>query len=354
MLTLSFTRLFTVLVFVLLTANTFGQTIKVLDSGQSASFRGISVASASEAWVSGSQGTVIRTTDSGATWTKIDVPDSAELDFRDIEVLPDGTLILMSIGNGSTSKLFRSDDHGATWTTVLQNHDEAAFFDGIAFHRDGKRGVLFGDPVNGLMDLYLTKDGGQTWVRLPDSQRPKMADGEFGFAASGTGVAWTDQGIEIATGGTVARIHQTKSEGKTWNTIQTPLLTGRPSAGIFSMAVQNNRIVIVGGDYLKPKEAGINVAISNDHGTTFQIPTDNQLQHKACVRMIGQSQLVACGRTGVDVSENAGQTWTHLSDDSYYTMDVDQASGVVFLAGPKGSVAILSQTSKSKSESESK
>ncbi len=36
-----------------------------------ASFRGIAVRSANEAWVGGSQGTVIRTQDAGKTWTPV-------------------------------------------------------------------------------------------------------------------------------------------------------------------------------------------------------------------------------------------------------------------------------------------
>ncbi|MEP3481808.1 MAG: hypothetical protein ABJZ55_21375 [Fuerstiella sp.] len=327
-----------------------GQTVEPLQSNVTASFRGISVVSDTEVWISGSEGTVIHSTDSGNTFSKITVPHSDELDFRDIEVLPDGSILLMSIGNGESSKLFRSSDGGKNWNVVLQNQDQEAFFDGMAFHPDGKQGAMFGDPIRGLMDVYLTEDGGVTWNRLPDSHRPKLRPEEFGFAASGTGINWTHDGLQIATGGSVARIHRTTSKGRWWESMETTMLHGRPSAGIFSMAVQNQQIVIVGGDYLKPDEKGFNVAISQNGGRNLHVPANNNLGHKACVRFVSQSNVVTCGRTGIDISNDSGKTWTHLSDDAYYTLDAKFHSTIAYLAGPNGQVGKLTMAKPSASE----
>lgn len=334
-------RCFFVLIIGLSADQLMAQTIIELNSGVQASCRGIDVVSENEVWVSGSDGTVIRSVDSGETWTKVMVPDASELDFRDIEVLPDGSIILMSIGNGKLSKLFRSIDEGKTWNVVLQNQDEEAFFDGLVFHADGKRGALFGDPIDGVMDLYLTDDAGSSWKRLPMSLRPALMEGEYGFAASGTGMTWTNSGLQIATGGSVARIHRTQNQGRSWHVLGTPLLAGRQSAGIFSIAMRKDRIVIVGGDYLKPDEVGSNVATSNNAGLKFQIPAGNQIGHKACVRFLSDSTIIACGRTGIELSRDSGQTWKHISDSAYYTMNVAPESGLVFLAGPNGQVARL-------------
>lgn len=316
-------------------------SVMELPSGTEASFRGIDVVSRNEFWVSGSDGTVLHSIDAGQTMTQVDIPDALELDFRDIQVLPDGTVILMSIGNGAASKLLRSDDQGRSWKVVLQNRDADAFFDGIAFHADGKRGTLFGDPIDGAMDLYLTHDAGASWHRVAKDRRPKLEPGEYGFAASGTGIHWGKSGLRIATGGSVARIHRSTDEGMTWTVLQTPLLAGRPSAGIFSMAVDRERIVLVGGDYLKPDESGFNIAISKDSGATFQIPENSTMGHKACVLILNESTIVCCGRTGVEISTDAGAQWKHLTDTAYYTMDADHSSGTVFLAGPMGRVGQL-------------
>lgn len=330
-----------ILAIILSANNVIAQDLELLDSNVTASFRGINVVNKSEVWVSGSDGTVIRTLDSGTTWSKINVPNSEELDFRDIEVLDDGAIVLMSIGNGETSKLLRSKDAGTTWQVVLQNQDQQAFFDGMTFHADGKRGALFGDPIGGFLDLYLTEDAGLTWNRLPKNERPKVRIGEVGFAASGTGMTWTKSGLQIATGGSVARIHRTKDNGKRWETLSTTMLAGRSSAGIFSIDMLNDQIVIVGGDYLKPDETGVNVSVSSNGGRNFHVPGNNNLGHKACVKILDPTTFVACGRTGIDLSVDAGQTWKHLSDAAFYTMEADTDSQTVYLAGPKGAVAKL-------------
>ena len=58
----------------------------------------------------------------------------------------------------------------------------------MAFREDGRHAVLYGDPVGGRLDIYLTSDGGETWKPLPERQRPKLEEGEYGFAASGSGI----------------------------------------------------------------------------------------------------------------------------------------------------------------------
>lgn len=316
------------------------QEVIKLASNVDASFRGIHVVSQREAWVSGTNGTLLRTTDGGSTWTPVKVPHSEELDFRDIEVLPDGSVILMSIGNGLSSKVFRSADHGRTWNVVLQNQDEAGFFDGMDFQSDGKRGALFGDPIDGRLALFVTEDAGTTWRKLKPAETPPLAEGEYSFAASGTGLVFDDSGIMIATGGSVARIHRTTDGGKTWDALETPLPAGSPSSGIFSFARHPaGHSVIVGGDYKNPLQSGRNVAVASTN-FDFAVPPQD-LGHKACVQFVSRTVLVTCGRTGVDLSIDLGQSWTHLTDDKYYTLGVDTGSRTVYLAGPDGAIGRL-------------
>ena len=72
--------------------------VRELTTGTEASLRGVAVAGEKEAWVSGSAGTVMRTTDAGKSWFRVPVPDSDELDFRDVEIPASGTVLLMAAG----------------------------------------------------------------------------------------------------------------------------------------------------------------------------------------------------------------------------------------------------------------
>jgi photosystem II stability/assembly factor-like uncharacterized protein len=309
-------------------------------SGVDASFRGLAVRNEKEAWVTGSKGTVIRTTDAGHTWKRIAVPNSDKLDFRDVEILADGTVLLMSIGNGDASQVLRSTDAGNTWKTVLTNKDPKGFFDGMTFDTDEKKGVLFGDPINDRLDLYRTRDGGVTWQRFPKQQRPLLKKGEYGFAASGSGVVMIGRNIWIATGGSVARVLHSADDGKTWTAHTTPVRSGNESSGIFSIAfVDPKTAVVVGGDYKLPDRDRDNVARSVDGGKTWTPLPSVRMPHKACVRSLGNGRLLTCGRTGVAFSSDAGRTWKRVTKDSYFTLAVDRQSGTGFLAGGDGHVA---------------
>ena len=50
-----------------------------------AHLRGLDVGTDGSIWSSGTQGTVLRSLDSGRTWTSWNIPNAENLDFRDIE-----------------------------------------------------------------------------------------------------------------------------------------------------------------------------------------------------------------------------------------------------------------------------
>ena len=43
-----------------------------------------------------------------------------------------------------------------------------------------------GDPTADCISIIITRDGGQTWNKIPCSQLPKSKEGEAAFAASNT------------------------------------------------------------------------------------------------------------------------------------------------------------------------
>jgi photosystem II stability/assembly factor-like uncharacterized protein len=303
-----------------------------------ASFRGMAVRSPEEAWVSGSKGTVIRTVDAGKSWTRIHIAESNELDFRDIALPEPNTVVLMSAGAGDKSRIFRSTDSGSTWTVTLANRDEAGFFNAIAFF-DKHNGMLIGDPIDGRLDIYSTTDGGVTWLR---EQGPPMEQGEYGFAASGTNIATNgpDQ-VWIATGGSIARVLRGSNRGRDWSLNKTPITQGNESSGIFSIAFRDSHHgIVVGGDYKNPQLDHGNVARTSDGGATWSLVNPRgRIPHKACVRHIAGKSWMTVGRTGVAVSRDDGVSWDHVSDQSYYTFDIDSKTGIGWMAGSEGRVA---------------
>lgn len=324
-------------------------TLHIQSTGTSASFRGISVSSDGTIWVGGSDATLLSSSDRGKSWRprKLDVPDSS--DFRDVETTTSGQIVVMSAGKGADSRVMLTKNEGRSWQLVLSNPDPDGFFNGMAFANDGF-GALVGDPVNSTLTVFVTNDGGRRWRRI---RGPRVIPGEYGFAASGTGVVVdSEHRIGIVTGGSRSRYYRRQPESEDWTASDLGLRHGTASSGAFSTAFAGKFGVAMGGDYQQPERSARNVAITRDLGMTWSV-LDVSMPHKACVLALGGKRFLACGRTGIAIAAD-GSTWRELSKESFYTMaavpsstaSVESKATEVWLAGAAGRVALLTTASK--------
>ena len=245
------------------------------------SLRGASAVSRQVAWASGTHGTYLRTTDAGRTWIPAQVPDATALDFRAVVAFSADEAFLMSSGPGDQSRIYHTSDAGQHWQLQFTNTNPKGFFDSMVFW-DPKHGVVLGDPISDdtgklKFELLETEDG-QTWNPIPSVQLLEASTGEGAFAASNTCLAIVpnagalDQNLWFATGGAVARVFHSPDRGKTWQVVDTPILHGPDSAGIFSIAFRDPlHGVIAGGDYKRPKQDGPDLAFTDDGGKTWTL-----------------------------------------------------------------------------------
>src|SRR5215211_5282639 len=126
-------------------------------TGSDARLRGLSAVSSTVAWASGSQGTVLRTVDAGASWESVGPPGTADLEFRDIEAFDADHAVILSIGPGDFSRVYVTADAGQHWTLGFVNDDPNAFYDCMAFF-DRNRGLAVSDPVDGAFRIIATDD----------------------------------------------------------------------------------------------------------------------------------------------------------------------------------------------------
>jgi photosystem II stability/assembly factor-like uncharacterized protein len=312
------------------------------DSGTKARLRGVSAVSREIAWASGSQGTVIKTTDAGQTWTKLVVPDSDKLDFRDIQAFDDRMAYVLSIGPGELSRIYKTVDGGLNWTLHHTNRDSKGFLDAIAFW-DADHGLALGDPVDGHYVILATDDGGKTWSKVPDAGMPAALPGEGAFAASGTCLvvqgesnAWFGTG-----GGARARVFRSTDRGRTWAVADTPIRAGNPSSGVFGLAFKDARNgLAVGGDYKEEKDPAGNIAATSDGGKTWKpIPGTPPAGFRSAVAFApgreGQA-VVAVGPSDSDVSRDGGMTWETLETPGFHAIGFGGTSGSGWAVGEKG------------------
>jgi photosystem II stability/assembly factor-like uncharacterized protein len=316
---------------------------KLTPTGTDAQLRGLSAVSRHVAWASGAGGTVLRTVDGGRTWRHVGPPDTAALDFRDIEAFDARTAVALSIGNGEDSRIYRTTDGGATWTETFRNTEAAAFYDCVAFF-DDRHGLAAGDPVDGHFRILSTSDGGRSWRLVPDKGIPPAIDGEFEFSASGQCITTAGKrDAWIATGGgAVARVLHSADRGRTWTVSDTPLLSN-PSAGVFAVAFRTARQgIAIGGDFLNPAGGEHNLALTADGGRSWREPVNSPQGYRSAVvyHPFLSSVLLAVGPTGSDISLDGGRRWHQFDDGTFDSVDCGR-DGACWASGAQGRVATL-------------
>jgi len=295
--------------FLILALPLFGQNFlfEKLISNSKASFRGLDVISKKIAWVSGTGGTVLKTSDGGNTWKNVSVPNSSRVDFRDIEVFDKNNAIVMGIS--SPAKFYKTLNGGKTWELVYINKHKDVFFDGMSFWNK-TNGIAFSDPVDGEHFLIKTKDGGSTWQKIPSKGIPEKMDIEYGFAASGTGIpVFGNKTVWLGMGGIKSRVFKSVDGGLNWIAVETPLVHGGESTGIYSLAFKNKKIgVAVGGDYTKQNILNTMV-FTEDGGRTWHLPENKVDEYRECVTHFNGDIFIAVGPSGIDISKDNGKNW---------------------------------------------
>lgn len=312
-------------------------------SGTTNELRGLSVVSPLVAWASGQRGTVIHTTDGGATWIRDTVPGATTLDLRAIAGIS-GT-VAHAISIGDSSRIYRTTDGGKSWSLRFEATRKGTFFDAIRFW-DARHGIAVSDPVNGQFVLVITNDGGDTWKELPGDAIPPALPGDGSFAASGSCLEVNGKSDVwfVTGGGAIARVFHSADRGKTWTVSASPIRAGVASAGIFSIAFRDAMHgVIAGGDYTKPTLGGRNVALTSDGGKTWSLvdstSAPNGFRSAVAFAPWGAGQnLVAVGLNGTDVSTDGGVTWKSVDTTAYNSVQFASPRGG-FAVGPRGRVA---------------
>ena len=251
-------------------------------SGTTAGLRGIDSVDGAVAWASGSGGTVLRTTDGGAHWTRCATPDAATdgatLDFRGVQAFDASTAIVMASGPGTKSRLYKTTDACKAWKLLFTNPDAPnGFWDAFAAQlalagagpgeacKAGSRiieGAILGDPAvhkfnerdtTKLTSFYLA--GFEVGIDCPSNSLSPSASSIFSlpseaaFAASnsvlrriGPGTYWIatrTRLIQYSAGFTLP----SHSFAENFCDIGFPnyqAVSPVPSAGVFSFAIRPN------------------------------------------------------------------------------------------------------------------
>lgn len=341
----SYIKIFLVLLIIsdsiLINAQT-NNPIQLLEQGRKTSIRGMSVVSDKIVWVSGSGGSVGKSTDGGKTVNWITVKGYEKRDFRDIEAYNQNTAIIMAVAEPAL--ILKTTDGGENWYKVFEDSTKGMFLD--AMHAEAKTIQVIGDPINGKAFFAFSNNLGETW-ETNKLDGIALSDGEAFFASSGTNLQISKssntfkKGTFMVTGGKVSRLLNARDQRDQY---PLPLLQGKESTGANSIALSpsGNHAFIVGGDFANDTiRTGNSIALRLEPSILFKAPTTPPFGYRSCVIYLNNQTLVACGTTGVDISKDGGMNWENISNQSFHVVQKAKNGRAVFLAGGGGRIAKL-------------
>lgn len=311
------------------------QHVEILSKGIASSIRGLSVVDDKVVWVSGSNGMVGRSINGGADWKWLTVKNLGKRDFRDIEAFCKDTAIIMAIA--APAIILKTTDGGETWRIVYENKLSGMFLDAMEFFNTNS-GIVLGDPVNGKFFVARTFDKGETWTETVDATLPAADSGEACFASSGTNIRKLfKEEFCFVSGGMKSHYITNRSS------ILLPFVQGTGSTGANSIAVRkdNKYLVVVGGDYSRDTIVTNNCFISSDAGKTWIAPVISPHGYRSCVEFLSPQQVITCGTSGVDLSDDSGMNWRLLSRESFHVCRKARIGTAVFFAGGGGRIGKL-------------
>ena len=260
--------------------------------------------------------------------------DSLQLEFRSI-AQTEKAIFVLSIGNPAL--LYKINKKDLSATLVYKENHEKVFYDAIQFWNN-KEGIAIGDPTQDCFSIIITRDGGNSWNKIPCQNLPKIDEGEAFFAASNTNICIKGSKTFLVSGGTKSRVFVSDNKGISWNVYDTPITQGHAMTGIFSADFLNeNTGIVVGGNYEEQSDNSANKAITNDGGKTWKLIGVNEgFGYASCVQFaphFNGNELVTVGTTGVYFSNSQGTSWEKLSDDKELFTLRFQNDTTVFAAG---------------------
>ncbi|MBT9501900.1 MAG: hypothetical protein IV092_11680 [Burkholderiaceae bacterium] len=318
-----------------------GLTWSPIETGGTAAFSGVAFGSAAVGVAVGGSGVVMRTVDAGRSWR----PVAAALnDVWFTAVAMRGTVALAA----STKGLWRSTDAGASWTRVNDRWSTAlAFADGNTVVVAGEQSMwrsidagaswhgvappggqsIFpaitsvhfsgggrGIAISGGADIYMTIDAGLTWQRSAQS---------FGL---GNGAALTADGTVLAVG-QAGLLKRSADFGATWTDIsRDPTTIG---ASLNGLAFSPTSTMLAVGERGTP---GV-ILRSLDSGRTWRDvsnwgpPNYGGLDRLRAVAFADANTAVAVGEWSAMRSVDGGAHWHRLAANG-----LNHAADIVFLS----------------------
>lgn len=260
-----------------------------------------------------------RTMDAGITWQAGSISiGNVNLGIGDLDAINDQIAYITAYPRiaGQIGGVWKTENAGVQWTKVSQQafNTASSFINAVHFF-DSNNGVVMGDPVNSVWEIYTTSDAGNTFIKVAGSNIPAPLTGETGYLAQ-----TSSSGDSIWFTTSKGRIYHSTNRGLNWNVYQSPITDfgGDTTSGDISFSTTTKGIL--------QTQAGVLYNTTNAGQTwTLITLTGTGNPYGGSISYVpGTSIIVSVGSnptfSGSSYSSNDGVSWTNI--DTVQHVDV--------------------------------
>ncbi len=305
-----------------------------------------------------------RSTDAGASWTRIGLEDSRQIGRIVVDPHDPRTLLVAALGHAygpnETRGVYRSADGGATWArTLFHDRDTGA----IDLASDPAMHVVYASlwqtrrppwnvypPSNGPgSGLYKSTDGGLTWSALRGSGFPSESVGKIGLAVAPSEPDRVYAIVDAKAGG----LYRSDDAGATWRLADKDPRLWQRGWYFCHVAVDPKNADAV---YI----SDTSFYRSTDGGASFRSikgSPDGDDMHQLWIDPADGSRMVLGSDQGASVSTDGAATWSswfnqptgqfyHVATDGafpYRLYGAQQDSGAAMIVSRSAHVGIESR-----------
>jgi photosystem II stability/assembly factor-like uncharacterized protein len=300
---------------------------------------------------------VVRTNDGGTSWHDVTPSGVTKLGFGTTFYFLDSNHGWFVSGNpsSSTNTLYRTQDGGVTWqsSTVNFSMGNLVFVNASNGWMMATLGVAAGSNA---IAIFQTSDGGQTWKQtyINDPTQPNAATTlplgglKDGITPVDMNNAWVG-GITYAPG--VIYLYQTQDGGQTWKLQSVPIPSGYDQA----------QFETVGPQFVSAQDAFMPVHTTNQYGTVMAVYyshdggsnwalTPMMIPNGGTMQFVSTNDGFVWNGTEFYVTHDGAKTWTTVSPgiafgDSFAGMDfVNTTLGFVITNDATGTRTLYKTT----------